>query len=409
VRLQGTGYRLQGIGYIRDGIGDAEVAISARIRDPAEQEKRGAWVKRRIWRAIVLVAVLAVGAGVARHYLGPIPVKVGTRPSDPAPMARWPWPRAGTDSPHPGVTHWIDRSSADGTVLELVDFDFHTNPNLRLELYDQDEDDKVPFDNKTDFWKQAVAQATRHLNETGRGEVVAAWNGLFFNCSDSVTSHVAPVVLKGKALYNVGVVRWAFGVKYGKGGPVFKVMRLPEFGKLGTEYDFAAEGASCLIREGKPLRLRRFPRAGENPFPPSEPPGPDDAGFVRRVDHIRTSRTSVAWSKDNRHLYLLIVKEPDTESGSIIALKNRLPVVGGWTVADLQRFWKSFGAWGAVNLDGGDLTQMTLLRPDGRYDLVPARWGSNRMRMVCKPGFAGAPPAGSIMYFYVRDTSNQGE
>ena len=99
------------------------------------------------------------------------------RPSVPAAMARWPWPHAEINHPHHGVKHWIDRSSPDGTVVELFDFDFHRNPHLRLELFDQDEDDKTPFDNHTDYWTRGVGQVTRHLNETGRGKVIAAWNG----------------------------------------------------------------------------------------------------------------------------------------------------------------------------------------------------------------------------------------
>ena len=362
--------------------------------------------RRILWRAFgLLVLLLVICAGILHHFFGPFPIRAGARPEDPAPMARWPWLHARVDNPHPGVTHWIDRSSPDGTVLELFDFDLRKNPHLRLELYDQDEDDRVPFDDRTAFRARAVGQVTRHLNETGRGRVVTAWNGLFFQYTGEVARHVAPVVLNGKALYNVGAVRWAVGVKYQRNAPVFKVMRLPAFGVLAREFDFAAEGASCLILEGRPLRLQPFPKANEDPFPLSKPPGPDESGFVRKVDHIRTSRTSMAWSKDNRHFYLLIVKEPDAEAPSIVAFRNHIPLMGGWTVADVQRFWQQFGAWCAVNLDGGDVTQLAALRKDGRYDLVPARWGSGSMRLTLSSDLAGAPPGGSMMYFFIRDTS----
>ena len=182
-------------------------------------------------------------------------------------------------------------------------------------------------------------------------------------------------------------------------------MHLPAITKLAKEYDFAAEGASCLMLNGRPLRLQPFPKPNEDPFPLSKPPAPDESGFVRKVDHIRTSRTSMAWSKDNRHFYLLIVKEPDAEAPSIVAFRYRLALMGGWTVADEQRFWQRFGAWCAVNLDGGDVTQMTALRKDGRYDLVPARWGNGRMRTILSSNCAGAPPGGSMMYFFIRDIS----
>jgi hypothetical protein len=332
------------------------------------------------------------------------PTRVIYRQDEPAAMAYWPWPHAKIDKPHPGVTHWIDKSSPDGTIVELLDFDFHKNPHLRLELYDQDEDDSVPFDNRMTIDARGVAQATQHLNNIGRGKVVAAWNGLFFNPDRSVVRHVSPVVLNGKALYNVGLVRWAFGVQYKKNNPVFKVIRLPNFKTLSNEYDFAAESASCLILNGRPLHLEPFPKPGEDPFPPSKVPGPGEAGFVRKVDHLRTSRTNMGWSRDNRHFYVLIVKEPDSESLSMQAYAKGLPSIGGWTVADEQRFWQQFGAWGAVNVDGGDITQMTMLRSDGNYDLVPARC-SPSMRLTLSPKFENAPGEGSIMYFYIRDTS----
>lgn len=353
----------------------------------------------------LLVLLLVIAAGIVRHYFGTLPISPRIRPDAPSQMARWPWLHAKTDSPHPGVTHWIDKSSSDGTVVELFDFDFQKNPHLRFELYDQDEDDRVPFDDKAKFRARGVGEITRHLNKIGRGKVVTAWNGLFFQYTGDVGRHVAPVVLNGKALYNVGTIRWTVGVKYKKNGPVFKVIHMPAFQTIAKEYDFASEGASCLILNGQPLRLQPFPKPGEDPFPPSKPPTSDESGFVRKVDHIRTSRTSMAWSKDNRHFYLLIVKEPDAEAPSIIAFRDHLPLMGGWTVADEQRFWQQFGAWCALNLDGGDVTQLTALRADGRYDLVPARWGSGGMRLTFPPDLKDAPPGGSMMYFFIRDTS----
>lgn len=166
------------------------------------------------------------------------------RPAGPSEMANWPWPQAATDSPCRGVKHWIDSSSSDGTVVELFDFDFRANPSLRLELFDQDEDDAKPFDNSADFWTRGVAQVAGKLNDTGRGKIIAAWNGLFFSPPpNSPGNHVAPVVLAGKAYYNVGVVRWAVGVKHDRNGPVFKAIRLPDFMTLGSEFDYGAEGA----------------------------------------------------------------------------------------------------------------------------------------------------------------------
>src|SRR5262245_39145161 len=80
----------------------------------------------------------------------------------------------------------------------------------------------------------------------------------------------------------------------------------------------------------------------------------------------------------------LVVKEPDSPPGS-----------GGWALADLKRFWLARGAWGAVNVDGGPATQMTYLRTDGRYELVPSRWGVAGQRLTLAPDFRGAPEGGT--------------
>lgn len=59
-------------------------------------------------------------------------------PPVPSPLAMWPWTQAVQDTPHLGVTHWLDTSSPDGTMLDFFDFDLGKNPHLHFELYDQD-------------------------------------------------------------------------------------------------------------------------------------------------------------------------------------------------------------------------------------------------------------------------------
>jgi hypothetical protein len=314
------------------------------------------------------------------------------------------------DAPHRGVTHWLDRSSPDGTTLDLLRFDFRANPALRLEIYDQDEDDTHPGDNQAaGYYPRGVGQVTRHLNERGRGPVVAAWNGLFFATDfgtgdpHGTARHVAPVVLRGQVRYNVGNYRWTFGVRSG-GKPRFDVLHLP--GRAGLQqFEFAAAGAQCLVREGKPLKLRPFPRPGEPRAKRPVPCPPDEAGHIPEVDHIRTSRTSMAWSRDGRRFYLLIVRDPNHEISSVMALRRREPDAGGWSVADLQQFWLAQGAWGAVNIDGGNATQMVYRRPDTRYEMVLPSGQSADLRRAFPPSFTGAPEGGVLMYFYVRDGS----
>ncbi|HVF09180.1 MAG TPA: hypothetical protein VNA16_00135, partial [Abditibacteriaceae bacterium] len=161
---------------------------------------------RRI--GIVILAVLGIAflaRAIKKHYPGNVPlasVQIGARLDAPGELATWPWPNAQQSTPHPGVTHWLARS-ADGTMLDLLRFDFKANPNLRLELYSQDEDDEKPFDNVVKFWRLGVGQATRHLSKrqySSSGKIVAAWNGPFFGyyrsapIPDETAFHVAPVV-----------------------------------------------------------------------------------------------------------------------------------------------------------------------------------------------------------------------
>lgn len=351
----------------------------------------------------IMLLVVITGVLIGWHFCGPKPIPRVAR----SPLTVWPWPRAVKEMPRPGVTLYTDRSSSIGDTLYLFDFDFAANPNLRLELYDQDEDDAKPFDNHVDFWPRGVGQATRHLNDHGRGRVLAAWNGTFFNSggqAGGIANHVAPVVLNGKVYFNVGNIRWTVGVKYQDGKPVFHTLHQPDRKAHTAEFTYAAAATQCLIRNGAPLRLE--PSPGVKKLRPV-PSTPQEAGFVPGVNEIKTSRTSMAWSRDNRHFYLLIVKEPDNETVSFEARVTPRSDDGGWTVADLQHFWQAFGAWGAVNLDGGDVTQLTALRKDGKYLLVPAAWGSQKLEMTYNAHFRGAPQGGTMMYFYVRDSSGK--
>ena len=339
----------------------------------------------------------AFGAAVGAACSGPPPA-----PATHAPLTTWPWPGARPEALGKGTTRWESRAQ-DGTELQLIEFDFGTNPRLRFELYDQDEDDAVPFDNQTDYYPRGVGGVTKSLNETRK--VVAAWNGLFFAYDRSqggpngVATHIGPNVIRGRVRYNVGNHRWAFGVK----GNRPKALHLPDKATLAREFDYASVGAQCLVREGKPLRVQPFPAPGAPPVPQPVPSTPDEAGHIPLVDHMKTSRTSMGWSRDGSKLWLLVVVESDHELGSKLALKRGEPDAGGWTLADLQRFWLAFGAWGAVNSDGGAVTQLVLLRPDGKYEMQPPRISSPNRRLVFGRDFKNAPEGGTLMTFYVRE------
>lgn len=163
-------------------------------------QRRGDGAGRRSSRRLLLAAaglVLFLLAGAAvwyrlRYFDGDLwtrePIDAASR------TAMWPWPSETREATHPGVTHWLDRSSPDGTVLDLLQSDFRENPHLEFSLFDQDQDDRRPFDNRAAFWTRGVAQVTKQLNEQDNGVVVAATNGLFFaftkTGSDGMASHV---------------------------------------------------------------------------------------------------------------------------------------------------------------------------------------------------------------------------
>ncbi|HEY3782650.1 MAG TPA: phosphodiester glycosidase family protein [Fimbriimonadaceae bacterium] len=321
--------------------------------------------------------------------------------------AVWPWPNPLQTEPHLGVSRWFS-VSPDKTEMELFRFDFKTNPNLRFELYDQDEDSIPPYRDDADYTTRGVGAIVKHLNEAGSGTVVAAWNGLFFSYSSGTGkggSHIGPAVIAGKAHYNVGSMRWAFGVSYKNGKPEFKVIHEPNIHAMERALDYGAIGAQCLIKDGVALKLHAFPQPGDPTLKTPVPSTDQEVGHIPRVDFIRTSRTSMGWSKDNRNFYLLVVNAPETETESWIGLENGASNLGGWTLRDLQSFWKSFGAWGAVNSDGGIITQSCYELPDGRYSLLPSRIYSPNKRLFLENDLKGAPGGGSLMTFYVRDTS----
>lgn len=343
----------------------------------------------------LLAVVLVAGAWAEWRYIGPLPFAPGERPDAPAALAKWPWPQAVQDTPHLGVTHWFDTSSPDGTTLDLFDFDFGANPRLRFELYDQDEDDAKPFDNKAHPRAMGVAQAARHLNQSGRGTVLAACNGLYYDFDtwqDSQTaSHVAPVVLNGQTHYaQVENHRWTFGVKYDvQGRPHFKMLHMPPISSLAHAFDFASGGAHGLIDGGKPLPL---------------PPYPGQPSAHPAFATMKTCRVSLAWTADSRHLYLLFVKEPDAETISEWAMRHDIPLQGGWSLEDEQKFWLSHGGIAnAINSDGGGVAQLVYRLPDGRYGFVPSN-DEPDMRRTLPADLSDAPGDGSLMDWFVRET-----
>jgi hypothetical protein len=373
--------------------------------------------KKLRYSLALFVLCLTVGLWFWQQGKNPFGAPPDTSYTNISPDAKWPWVGATTKTVALGVTQTTTKT-ADGTTLDFIDFDFGKNPKLRFEIFDQDEDDEKPLDNRVTLDKRGVIEVARKLEANGRGKVIAAWNGAFFGYDrankESKAFHVSPVILRGKVLFNTAQHRWTFGVKNTATGPVWKALFKPSRQVMEKEFDFGAGSLQYLIREGKPLTLESFPAIGsafkDQPVPSTE----NEAGHIPYFDHMRTSRASLAWSKDNRHLYLLAVKEPDMESSSSLALSfavrgESIPpnttLGGGWTVADVQKFWENKGVWGAMNSDAGDVLQLALKEKDSSYDLIPPRIGSDKMRLIMPMEAPNLKKGGALMYFYICENS----
>lgn len=374
--------------------------------------------RRILLFGVPMLALVGLAAWAKVRFLSPGLHKIPLAPtySLPSPDATWPWVGAKTRTLTRGVTQ-TSKVSADGTLLDLFDFDFGANPRLRWEIFDQDEDDTKPFDNHVRYWDRNVARAAKELNTSKkRGPVIVAWNGAFFGYSNEDKKeafHVSPVVLRGKVHFNTAQHRWTFGVKNTSNGPVWKTFFKPDRAIMEREFDYAAGSVQCLIKDGKTLKVEPFPPFGGQFKSQPVPSTAQDAGHIPYFDHMRTCRASIGWSRDNKHLYLLAVKEPDDEGASSVALSfsvrgNPLPpgtsLGGGWTVPDVQRFWQAKGVWGAINSDAGGVLQWVARQPDGSWQMVPPRQGSNALKLKVAPNWNGAiSEGGAMMYFFVRE------
>ncbi len=379
--------------------------------------------KKKAKKALAATAAFTLLTGGLYFFRGrpqpadsPPPKKLtlaGARSYTPAPQADWPWkvgPNVSVEETAKGVTHWLNNDAADGTEIDLFEFDFVKNPALRLELYDQDGDPPHQSLDWIRYWNKGVWQTVREINQAKKGEVVAAWNGLFFDLNGQGSlgagRHLTPEVINGKLRYgDLDTYRWTFGVKYKDGKPIFSVKYIPSPESLIGDFDYCSGAAQCVIRYGKALKLEPFPAPGAE-IPRSHGCKPDEAGYIPFVDHMKVSRTSLGWSADSRYLDLLFVKSPSSEVQSALALKHDQPIEGGWTLFDIQRFWIAKGVWSAINSDGGGPAQLAFLQKGGDYTYIPPRWASNNNRVTMPANATGGSAGGSLMYFYVRNSAN---
>jgi hypothetical protein len=383
------------------------------------------WKRVLVWAGGAFVLALGGTWWKWSRHASSLPLEIGLRPSSPSPGTRWPWRSAREQVLAPGVRQWRSKTG-DGTELLLHRFDFGANGRLRFSIADNDADDEKPGDNRVQYWPRGVGQITKQLNANWQAEerkrpvaeqaraprqVLAAVNGAFFGYADAERGpggqafHVGPVVLDGKVFFNGANHRWTFGTQVLAGREVFAVEHLPSRKQL-EKFRWAAGSVQCLVKDGAPLKLEPFPRSRSDFKKQPVPSTPIEAGHVPVFDHMKTCRVSLAWSRDSRMLWLLVVKEPDIEAGSAVALKRGLPIGGGWTVPDVQRFWLSLrgvekdGVWCAVNSDAGDVAQLVWKSGAG-YKMIPPRWADGRMGFSLKSDFSNAPQGGPIMAFVI--------
>lgn len=236
-----------------------------------------------------------------------------------------------------GVDINISKPARDGTITRLFTFDFRKNPNIIPGIYDRDSNDFHPYDDKNTSYYGTPAKTV--FNSYIHNPIVVANAGFFtWTKNGHIGSHVAPVVVDGIARYNLlcGPDEWTFGWKYTNGIPKFLLLQGVQFNQLEKRFDSALGNVRPLIVNGKPLEL-----------------GPG-AGVTR----LKCSRVSLGWSENDGKLFLLVVRDPDSEIASISKWKNNLKQTGGLDLIQVQNYWKNRGIKNALALDGGDSTQL---------------------------------------------------
>jgi hypothetical protein len=369
---------------------------------------------RGVRRLVVATSALAVvfsgvrWAGLRRCYAQLIV---------PSQNTTWPWKNARRETLRRGVTHWTSQLD-DGTTLDLLEFDWKTNPRLRLGLWDADLEsspDQSKPRNRFGYWQNGFASQAARMN--ARGDLVACWNGGFFGLLNRKPRgadrafHLSPVVVKGRAFYPGANHRWTWGAQTRGAMPQFKLQHEPAFASLGRDFDCASGTLQALILHGQALELRPYPWFGARPQRPPVPSTPREAGHIPTLDWMHTSRASAGWNEAGQ-LWVLLVKEPDGEAPSRALVGRRERGHGGWTLADTQRFWLSFGARNAVGFDGGDVLQSAWKLPDGHFEILAPRialapWQSATLRLQSDGRFQDprvrALNGSALSYFFVSE------
>lgn len=301
-----------------------------------------------------------------------------------------------------GATLRVFPPTDDGTTVRFLAFNLAQNPDFIFGIYDADSDDARTFDDKNTSWLGAslhrVLDKTQH-RVGANSDVLCLVNGGFFGAQNSWTAtHEAPIVVEGKLRYDAHTLEHDWPEQAGaltiqKSGARFYfgfVRQLtPQNAPL---FQTALGGVRGLIIDGKAQNLK-----------------PGMGGT-----QLRCSRTSVGWTNDSRHFYILSVRDMDGERASLQQrAQQKIGVgtpVGGWDAAQVQRFWQNIKVPNAVLFDGGESTQLAYKQSDGNHRFISSAyqisrtfgyWNGRPLRAYL-PLLPPEPNHGGVLnYFYI--------
>lgn len=286
---------------------------------------------------------------------------------------------------------------ADGTTIHLLRFDLR---RVRLGIYDADSDDSHPYDNRNATWlDQPLRRVWRNIAaRDGRAPLCIVNGGFFGNAESWIGTHEAPLLSDGKARYNTNVLQtdWpqqAATLVWKREAGVVKprIRREISFKEL-ENCDGALGGVRVLREGGRDATL-----------------APGMGGAT-----LRCSRTSVAF--DSQNLWVLSVRDPDGEASSVRANKWEKAhpgapkiQVGGWDVAQVQRFWRERKIPNAVLFDGGESSQLGADYGDGprvvhssfHFSRTLGFWNGKPLRLVLPLLPPDEANGGVLNWFYV--------
>lgn len=240
----------------------------------------------------------------------------------------------------------VDRFPPDpeGTIGRVVTCDFAREPALDIGVYDVDSDDDRPNDDRCAAYYGQPASAVwqrldAHLRARGRS-VRCLLNGGFFGANkDFVGFHIAPIVANGRMPYHAHTL----SAKWKDQACTFVYRRPASRFDLISGDIHSSAGVVTALAGLRKLRVHGVSMVLK----------PGLGGTT-----LRCSRTSIGWNDKDNKLFILIVREPDGEAGSIRQRDAHVKATGGWDVRQVQEFWEERGVENAILFDGGESTQL---------------------------------------------------